>query len=211
MFLTLEPHPAADLAAFATTWPQALGALQPAPWLDAFTEAGATDLPPFDDTVKVRVRDLLRHGGFKPAGRSKPCSEYLRGVAAKGAFPRINAAVDACNAAVLQGGLPISCIDLDRTTAPLRVAIAPAGAKYVFNRSGQEIDLSGLMCLFDAEGPCANAVKDAQRSKTDEATTRTVSVVWGTSALPGRTSAVTAWYTATVERLGGAVERLEIR
>ena len=39
--------------------------------------------------------------------------------------------------------------------------IAAEGAKYAFNASGQEIDLSGLICLCDAAGPCANAVKDA--------------------------------------------------
>ena len=43
------------------------------------------------------------------------------------------------------------------------VGVAPAGASYVFNASGQAIDLGGLLCLFDADGPCANAVKDAQR------------------------------------------------
>ena len=31
--------------------------------------------------------------------------------------------------------------------------------------SGQAIDVSGLLCLFDAEGPCANGVKDSQRFK----------------------------------------------
>ena len=28
----------------------------------------------------------------------------------------------------------------------------------MFNASGQTIDVGGLLCLFDAEGPCANAV-----------------------------------------------------
>ncbi len=50
---------------------------------------------------------------------------------------------------------------------------------------GQTIDLSGLLCLFDAEGPCANPVKDAQRTKTSPATTQVRCVVWGTTALPG--------------------------
>ena len=42
---------------------------------------------------------------------------------------------------------------------------------------GQEIRIDGLVCLFDAEGPCANAVKDSQRTKTSDATTRTLSAV----------------------------------
>jgi len=47
-----------------------------------------------------------------------------------------------------------------KTRAPLRVGIATMGMSYVFNASGQTIDLAGLLCLFDADGPCANAVKD---------------------------------------------------
>ena len=30
-----------------------------------------------DESVREAVRALLRHGGFKPAGRSKPAAEYL--------------------------------------------------------------------------------------------------------------------------------------
>jgi len=44
---------------------------------------------------------------------------------------------------------------------PFRAAIALAGSKYVFNTAGQEIDVSGLVCLLDTEGPCGNAVKDS--------------------------------------------------
>ena len=59
---------------------------------------------------------------------------------------------------------------------------------------GQTIRLDGLLCLFDAEGPCGNAVKDCQRTKTDGGTRRTLSVIWGTSALPGRAAAAEHWY-----------------
>ena len=57
---------------------------------------------------------------------------------------------------------------------------------YVSLASGQTIDLAGLLCLFDTEGPCGNAVKDAQRTKTTAETRRTLSLIWGTVALPGR-------------------------
>ena len=89
------------------------------------------------------------------------------------------------------------------------MAIAPAGApasRYVFNASGQEIDLGGLICLFDADGPCANAVKDAQRTKTSAATTRTLSVVWGTRALPGRATEAATWYRRLLGEVGAATE-----
>ena len=72
----------------------------------------------------------------------------------------------------------------------------------MFNASGQVSDLSGLVCLCDEGGPCANAVKDAQRTKTNDATRRTLSIVWGTSALAGRTARAVAWYRALLEEAG---------
>jgi DNA/RNA-binding domain of Phe-tRNA-synthetase-like protein len=140
------------------------------------------------------VRDMLRLGGYKPTGRGKPASEFLARVAAEGGLRSINAAVDACNAVSLHSGLPISVIDLDRARPPFRIAIAEPGARYVFNPSGQEIDVSGLVCLSDADGPCANAVRDAQRTKTHDGTVRTLSVVWGCAPFERRVDAVVEWY-----------------
>src|SRR6185437_16056779 len=117
----------------------------------------------------------------------------------EGSLWSINVAVDACNVVSLHSGLPISVVDLDRTREPLRVGLAMAGASYVFNASGQTIDLGGLLCLFDAEGPCANAVKDAQRTKTTPQTRKTLSVVWGTTALPGRAAKAEEWYRSLLE------------
>jgi DNA/RNA-binding domain of Phe-tRNA-synthetase-like protein len=148
------------------------------------------------------VRDLLRQAGYKPTGRGKPASEFLLGAAAEGPLNSINLAVDACNGVSLHSGLPISVVDLHRAREPLSIQVAGPEARYVFNASGQTIDLEGLLCLFDAEGPCANAVKDAQRTKTHAGTRRTLSIVWGTNALPGRTAAVARWYRTLLEEAG---------
>src|SRR5207244_5660329 len=104
-----------------------------------------------DENTRDAIRKLLRHGGFKPAGRSKPASEYLVKAVGEGKLGSINVAVDACNVVSLHSGLPISVVDLDRARPPLRIGVAPTGASYVFNASGQTIDLAGLLCLFDAE------------------------------------------------------------
>jgi DNA/RNA-binding domain of Phe-tRNA-synthetase-like protein len=154
--------------------------------------------------VRAAVRDLLRHGGYKPTGRGKPASEYL--VRAGGALASINLAADACNAVSLHGGLPISVVDADRAAPPFRIGIAGKGESYAFNRAGQRIDLSGLLCLFDASGPRANAVKDSQRTKTHEGTRRTLSVVWACSGLEGRLERAVAWYRELLERAGCATE-----
>lgn len=209
--LTVDPHPLLDLQAFHTQWPAPLGEVSTPAWMHALVDATAeTPFSTPDEPHKKTVRDLLRWGGFKPAGRSKPCWEYIRAVAAKDAFPWINVAVDATNLAVLHSALPISTVDVDHLTGPLRVGIAAADSRYIFNTAGQEITLSGLLCLFDAKGPCANAVKDSQRAKTDAATTRTLTLVWGTRGLPGRAAAARDWQMALHERLGGTTTAARI-
>jgi DNA/RNA-binding domain of Phe-tRNA-synthetase-like protein len=200
--LTVEPHPLLDLRAFVTDFPQPFGEIPSPPELTALLSETAPAPLHSDDTVRETVRALLRHGGFKPTGRSKPASEYLLRAVREGGLASINLAVDACNVVSLHSGLPISVVDLDRAQPPFRVALAPAGSSYVFNASGQTIDLEGLLCLFDAAGPCANAVKDAQRTKTGAQTRRTLSLIWGTVALAGRAGQAEAWYRSLLEALG---------
>jgi DNA/RNA-binding domain of Phe-tRNA-synthetase-like protein len=199
MELQVATHPLLDAVWFVTELPAPLGALSSPSEVLAMLSAKGDAPFESDDAVRAAVRDLLRHGGFKPTGRSKPSSEYLLREQSEGRLGAINPVVDACNVASLWSGIPISVVDLDRSAGPWSVALAPAGAKYVFNRSGQELDLGGLPCLFDADGPCANAVKDSQRTKTHEGTRRTLSVLWGTVALPGRTARAAAWYRTILE------------
>ncbi len=206
--LTIDPHPLLDALAFTTAFPAPLSALPSPEWLSALLKPDASAPLSSDDAVRTTLRDVLRHGGYKPTGRGKPASEYLVRAAGEGSLASINAAVDACNAVSLHSGLPISVVDLDRAKAPFRIGIAPEGAQYVFNASGQSIDLAGLLCLFDAEGPCANAVKDAQRTKTTADTRRTLTVLWGARALGDRTARAFAWYRELLERLGATVERV---
>src|SRR3954463_14415094 len=154
MLLQVEPHPLLRVAAFTTTFAAPLGeTATPQPALDAL-QLDAVAPMQRDEAVRSAVRDLLRHGGYKPTGRGKPASEYLVRAASDGALGSINAAVDACNVVSLHSGLPISVVDLDRAMAPFRIGIASEGTAYVFNTSGQEIDVGGLLCLFDAQGPC---------------------------------------------------------
>lgn len=204
--LQVDPHPLLDLGAFSATFPAPLGS-SPAPeWLRALAALDAAAPLHTGEGVQAAVRDLLRHGGYKPTGRGKPAAEYLLRAAGEGSFPWINAAVDALNVVSLHSGLPISVVDLDLARPPLGVGLAAPGASYPFNASGQEIRLDGLLCLHDAGGPCANAVKDAQRTKTRAETRRTLSLLWGTRALPGRTRATLDWYRELLERLGAATE-----
>jgi DNA/RNA-binding domain of Phe-tRNA-synthetase-like protein len=200
--LTVDPHAQLDLRAFVTTFPRPLGEMSsPSEFLALLAVDAAAPLHS-DDSVREAVRALLRQGGFKPTGRSKPASEYLLKAVREGLLSAINPAVDVCNVVSLHSGLPISVVDLDRAREPLRVGVAPPGSSFVFNASGQTIDLGGLLCLFDADGPCANAVKDAQRTKTGAETRHTLSLIWGTLALPDRAARAEAWYRSLLERQG---------
>jgi DNA/RNA-binding domain of Phe-tRNA-synthetase-like protein len=206
--LVTDPHPLLELSAFVSHFPAPLGELATPPGILDLLQAAAPAPLRSSDEVRGAVRTMLRHGGFKPTGRSKPASEYLIRAAEEGKLSAINPAVDTGNAVSLHSGLPISVVDLDALEPPLRVAVAAPGSSFVFNHSGQVIDVGGLVCLHDAQGPCANAVKDAQRGKTSQATTRTISLIWGTSALPGRSRATLDWYVELSSNLGASIEML---
>jgi DNA/RNA-binding domain of Phe-tRNA-synthetase-like protein len=206
MILTVDPHPSLHAALFESTFPTPIGGLASPDWLlDLLRLDTEAPLSPSDDTRRI-VRDVFRHGGYKPTGRGKPASEYLVRAAGEGKLSSINPAVDTCNVVSLHSGLPISLVDLDRTREPFRIGLAAAGESYVFNASGQEIALGGLLCLHDAEGPCANGVKDSQRTKTGDDTRRTLSIIWGAAELRERTEHALAWYRELSERLGAATE-----
>jgi len=198
--LDLSLGPLLDLGSFVTRF-SSLGTSPD--WLRALMAPAAEAPLHADDGVRAAVRDLLRAHGYKPTGRGKPASEYLLKAES---LPIINMAVDCGNVVSLHSGLPISVVDLDRLKPPLRVAVARAGDSYVFNQTGQVIDVEGIPSLFDADGPCANAVKDAQRTKTTAETKSTLSLVWGTSALGDRTARAVAWYRELLARAGAMTE-----
>jgi len=208
MHVSIDTHPLLDAALIHTIWPAPLEDVATLSNLSLWFSSSAT--PPMDrpDSIKPTVRDLLRHGGFKPSGRSKPASEYLVKAVERGAMASINPAVDCCNVASLWSGLPISVVDVQKGTDPWRIGLADHGTEYIFNPTGQIIAIGGLICLFDETGPCGGPVKDSQRTKTHPGTTETLSVVWGTKSLPGRTEATSEWYTELMEQLGGQVRRV---
>ncbi|HKU43632.1 MAG TPA: phenylalanine--tRNA ligase beta subunit-related protein [Polyangiales bacterium] len=191
MEFSIAPHPLLDARVFTTSFERELASYAAASPLHKPPDA---PFDPPDDSLRASIRDLLRHSGFKPTGRSKPASEYLLRAQAEGGLRPINFAVDVCNLVSLYSGLPISVVDLDRLAMPVSIAPADEAASYVFNPAGQTIDVGRLLCLHDANGPCANAVKDAQRTKTSDETRNTLSVIWSSQALRERTDAALVFY-----------------
>jgi len=200
----VEPHPFLDLGLFVTRLPSELRNIGTPPMVATLADPDTTAPLAPSEQVKVAIRDLLRHGGFKPAGRSKPASEYLLATLVDAQFPRINALVDTCNVVSMHSGIPISVVDVAKLDGRLAIRVAAAGTTYVFNASGQTIDASGLVCLCDERGPAGTPVKDAQRTKTDDATRTALSILWGTNALPTLTARTVQWYRRLVASIPGA-------
>jgi len=148
----------------------------------------------------------LRHGGFKPTGRSKPASEYLVRAAGEGQLKPINPAVDVGNVVALHTGIPVSVVAVEHLVPPLLVRVAAPGSRFVFNASGQEIDVESLLGLEDGQGPCANPVKDAQRTKTSSGTTQTLTVVWGSTALGEVVDEAVGWAWELLARVEATCE-----
>lgn len=148
-------------------------------------ERAGQDFPP--PAQRQAVRDLLRHGGFRPAGRSKPASEYLVRAATAGAFPRINVLADAGNLFSLETGWPLSLVDLDQALpsgGALEVREGRPGERYVFNPSGQEIEVAGLVGVARVDGPLlANPVKDSLATRTGPGTRNVLAAIFATRRL----------------------------
>ncbi len=192
----IEPHPSLRAGLLTTEFPDHLSNLPSPAWLIDLLRIDADAPVQRSEELRGAVRDMLRHGGYKPTGRGKPASEYLVRAAEEGGLRSINCAVDVCNVVSLHSGFPVSVVDLDLTEPPLRIAIATAGSSYVFNPAGQEIDVSGLVCLHDALSPCGNAVKDSQRTKTRDETRHTLSVIWGCVGFEEQLQKTLDWYQA---------------
>jgi DNA/RNA-binding domain of Phe-tRNA-synthetase-like protein len=195
-------HPILRPGPFTTAFPAPLGEMETPSWVFELLALEAPTPLQRDEAVRLTVRDMLRHWGHKPAGRGKPASEYLVRAVDRGELGLINAAVDICNVVSLHSGFPIALVDLDKARPPFRVMAGEPDDSYVFNASGQEMSLKGLICLHDAQGPCANPVKDAQRTKTDGSTTRTLTIIWGAAGFEDRLTTAVGWYREMLGRLG---------
>ncbi len=149
-------------------------------------------------SVREAVRDMLRIGGFKPSGRQKPASEYLAQAAREGRFPVINSAVDCNNFLSLETGFPISLLDASvfASAANLlpgdaaacdgnpRLRIAGPGERYIFNASGHEMDLEGLVCVCSPEGqPLGNPVKDSMAGKLKDSSSDFAGFIFAPASL----------------------------
>lgn len=194
-----------DVAVLHVRWPEELGDMESPEWLRQLCALDVQAPCARSEQVTATVRELLRTKLYKPRGMYKPASEYLvKAVEAGRLGPdvSINVAVDLCNIVSLHSGLPVSVVDVARLQGALYIMEMPEGSSYVFNPSGQELKLDGLICLCDGAGALANPVKDAQRTKTHTGTLETLYVIWGAQSLIDRTAHVTTWLEGLLGKLG---------
>ena len=206
MKIEVLSHPQLYLRCFETEFSATIENLTTTPEVLELFSVDAEAPFQSSDAIRKNTRDMLRVCGFKPTGRSKPASEYLIKAVEKEILSSINVPVDICNAVSLHSGIPISVVDCDLLNEPLKVAPAEKGVSYVFNASGQEMDIGGLLCLWDADGPCANAVKDSQRTKISPQTKRVLTLMWGTQEAAERVDEVEAWYRSLLSPFGKQIE-----
>lgn len=169
--------------------------------LNAAREEGETFVPA---ETRAQVRRMLRFGKYRASGRGKPASEFLLRAAIADEFPLINGPVDVCNAISLASGFPGSLFDVEVCGKDLLVRRGAAGEQYVFNASGQSIDLTDLLLVCrrvdEQWQPCGNPVKDSEATKI-RATTKDVVAVLYIPAEQGR-EVVESWagkYAALLE------------
>lgn len=208
MHVEITPYPNFKPAIFTTTYPTPIAEINPPVWLTSMLNLAFEAPVSRAEERRTQVRDLLRHEGYKPTGRGKPAAEYLVKAAENDRLGSINTPVDACNVVSLHSGLPISVVDLDLLNSPLVIKTGSSDDSYVFNQSGQEISIAGLLCLHDEAGPCANAVKDSQRTKTSDSTTQTLSIIWGLESLADQVDASLTWYLEIIQKLGATTKRV---
>jgi DNA/RNA-binding domain of Phe-tRNA-synthetase-like protein len=124
-----------------------------------------------EERVRQGCREVLRNGRYRPTGRGKPASEYLMRAVMEESFPRINGPVDANNLVSLAHCVPVSLWDVELAgSSTFEFRLGRAGERYVFNATGQVLELEDLVCgcALDADGtsrPLVTPIKDSMHSK----------------------------------------------
>ena len=122
-----------------------------------------------------RARELYRRFGTDPT-RVRPSSEALLRRLKKGEpLPRINSLVDVANALSVQLQVPVGLYDLAKAKGEELVIRLGTGAEGYTGIGKERVNVSGRICVADAEGPCGNPSADSARTMI---TTETERAAW---------------------------------
>ncbi len=188
------------------------GSPQRTEWLDGLLARAERGDELVSDAVRSAVRAMLRYGVYRPTGRGKPASEFLLQAALRKEFPRVNGPVDANNAVSLASGLPGSIFDADLSGSRLHIRYGRPGESYVFNPSGQSIDLEDLIVVCRDVGgtwePCGNPVKDSMATKVRAESRGVVAILYVPRAFGTETAL--RWASQFAETLAAACGAREV-
>jgi DNA/RNA-binding domain of Phe-tRNA-synthetase-like protein len=122
-----------------------------------------------------RARELYRRFGVDPT-RVRPSSEALLRRLKKGEpLPRINSLVDVANALSVQLQVPVGLYDLGKVKGEeLAIRLGKEGEGYT-GIGKERVNVTGRICVADAEGPCGNPSADSARTMI---TTETERAAW---------------------------------
>ena len=151
-------------------------------WVDQQCQLAITEKStPQWEARREAVRALLRKGGYKPSGRSKPAQEYLAKCLDESKFPRVHPAVDCLNVVSARAGVPISMLDRDAFKERLAIRLGKPNERYIFNSVGQELELENLIVVCGGENeekPLGSPVKDSMAGKIDKTVSKIVCILY---------------------------------
>lgn len=125
------------------------------------------------------MRQLLKLGGFSPTGRNRPAHELLlRALKERGEFHHINNAVDVNNLLSLEAALPISIFDASKLAGAIEVRVGEPGEGYVFNASGQYLDVKRCIVCCAGGQPVGSPVKDSLATKVFDSASHFAAVLY---------------------------------
>ena len=138
--------------------------------------ARATQAARSGETGNVaRARALYRRFGIDPT-RVRPSSEALLRRLKKGEpLPRINSLVDVANALSIQLQVPVGLYDLGKVRGDELVVRLGAEHEGYTGIGKEHVNLTGRICVADADGPCGNPTADSARTMI---TTNTERAAW---------------------------------
>ena len=170
------------------------------------------------EELRRAVQQLLKFGGFSATGRNRPSHELLvNDLKERGEFHHINNIVDVNNVVSLEALLPISIFDIDKLGEQCIVRVGREGEGYVFNQSGQWLDVKRCIVCCRAGGddgePVGTPVKDSMATKIFTGASRYLGVIYGTT--DGWSSVQLLAHTQRFAELlasesGGSVVRAEV-
>jgi hypothetical protein len=164
------------------------------------------------------IRTLMKLGGFSATGRNRPAHELLiNDLKERGGFHYINNIADANNVVSLESLLPISVFDCARLAGRLWVRVGREGEGYVFNQSGQWLDVKRCICCCAGEEPdgvpVGTPVKDSMATKIFPGAAHFLGVIYASAELWSREEVLAhtqRFAELMASESGGRVTRVDV-